>query len=81
MTRKMEAKGYLGHDVENRTYVYRPTISRKDVRHSILGNILVLSGSLEGVEKLSYEGDISVNEIRAEGLFGKVVHKIDEQPY
>ncbi|MHC4586791.1 MAG: BlaI/MecI/CopY family transcriptional regulator [Planctomycetota bacterium] len=40
MMRKLEAKGYLEHDVDERTYVYRPTISRKLVRHGILGDIL-----------------------------------------
>lgn len=40
MMRKIEAKGYLEHEVENRTYIYRSTISQKDVRHSILGDIL-----------------------------------------
>ena len=40
MMRKLEAKGYLEHDVDERTYVYRPTISRKVVRHGILGDIL-----------------------------------------
>ena len=40
MMRKLEAKGYLEHDVDERTYVYRPTISRKVVRNGILGDIL-----------------------------------------
>jgi predicted transcriptional regulator len=40
MMRKLEAKGYLEHDVDERTYVYRPTISQEAVRHGILGDIL-----------------------------------------
>ena len=40
MMRKLEIKGYLKHDIDDRTYIYRPTISRKDVRHGILGDIL-----------------------------------------
>jgi BlaI family transcriptional regulator, penicillinase repressor len=40
MMRKIEAKGYLAHDIENRTFIYRPAISQKDVRHSLLGDIL-----------------------------------------
>ena len=40
MMRKIEAKGYLEHDVDNRTYVYRPTISQNVARKSILGDIL-----------------------------------------
>ncbi len=40
MMRKLEAKGYLEHDVDDRTYVYRPAISKKAVRHGILGDVL-----------------------------------------
>jgi BlaI family transcriptional regulator, penicillinase repressor len=40
MMRKLEAKGYLAHNVEDRTFVYRPTISQRDVRHGVLGDIL-----------------------------------------
>jgi predicted transcriptional regulator len=40
MMRKLEAKGYLEHDVHERTYVYRPTISKKVVRHGMLGDVL-----------------------------------------
>ena len=40
MMRKLEAKGYHEHDVDERTYVYHPTISQEAVRHGILGDIL-----------------------------------------
>ena len=40
MMRELEAKGYLEHDVDERTYVYRPIISQEAVRHGILGDIL-----------------------------------------
>ncbi len=40
MMRKLEAKGYLEHDVDDRTYIYRPVVSQKVVRHGILGDIL-----------------------------------------
>jgi BlaI family transcriptional regulator, penicillinase repressor len=40
MMRKIEAKGYLEHDVENRTFIYRPAISQRTVRHSVLVDIL-----------------------------------------
>ena len=40
MMRKLEAKGYLEHDVDDRTYVYRPTISQKAARRGILGDIV-----------------------------------------
>ncbi|MBN1507636.1 MAG: BlaI/MecI/CopY family transcriptional regulator [Sedimentisphaerales bacterium] len=47
MMRKLEAKGYLEHDVADRTYVYRATISRQAARHSLLGDLLerVFEGS------------------------------------
>ena len=40
MMRKLEAKGYLQHDVDDRTYVYRAAISRRTVRHGVLGDLL-----------------------------------------
>jgi predicted transcriptional regulator len=47
MMRKLEAKGYLAHDVAERTFVYRATISRQEARHSLLGDLLerVFEGS------------------------------------
>jgi predicted transcriptional regulator len=40
MMRKLEAKGYLKHDVDDRTYVYRATISQQTVRQGVLGDLL-----------------------------------------
>jgi predicted transcriptional regulator len=40
MMRKLEAKGYLKHDVDDRTYVYRPVISQQAVRQGLLGDII-----------------------------------------
>jgi len=40
MMRKLEAKGYLKHDVDGRTYVYEPTISRRQVRQRMVGDLL-----------------------------------------
>jgi BlaI family penicillinase repressor len=47
MMRKLEAKGYLEHQVADRTYVYRATVSRQRARHSLLGDLLerVFEGS------------------------------------
>jgi predicted transcriptional regulator len=47
MMRKLEAKGYLEHEKDERTYVYRSTITRRDVRHSLLRDLLerVFDGS------------------------------------
>jgi BlaI family transcriptional regulator, penicillinase repressor len=38
--RNIEAKGYLEHDIENRTFIYRPAVSQRAVRHSILDDLL-----------------------------------------
>ena len=40
MMRKLEAKGYLTHTVKDRTYVYQPAISRREVRQGVLGDLL-----------------------------------------
>jgi BlaI family penicillinase repressor len=40
MMRKLEAKGYLKHEVDDRTYVYAPTISRRAARHSLLSDLV-----------------------------------------
>ncbi len=40
MMRKLEVKGYLEHDVDDRTYIYRPTISQQAARRGILGDIV-----------------------------------------
>ena len=62
MMRKIEAKGYLEHDVDDRTYVYRPTISQQAARKGILGDIVerlfegspsLLLNSLVGQDHLS----------------------------
>ena len=40
MMRKLEAKGYLEHEVDDRTYVYQATISQQAAQHSMLGDLL-----------------------------------------
>ena len=40
MMRKLEVKGYLEHEVDGRTYVYRPLISQQAVRHGVLGDLV-----------------------------------------
>ncbi|MHC4557684.1 MAG: BlaI/MecI/CopY family transcriptional regulator [Planctomycetota bacterium] len=67
MMRKLEAKGYLEHDVDERTYVYRPTISQEAVRHGILGDILdrLFEGSASLLlNSLAEQNRISENEQR-----------------
>ena len=40
MMRKLEAKGYLMHEVDGRTYVYQPAISHRAVRRCLLGDLV-----------------------------------------
>ena len=48
MMRKLEFKGYLAHKVDERTFVYRPTITRAQVRKSLLAELVdqVFDGSI-----------------------------------
>ena len=40
MMRNLETKGYLAHDVDDRTYVYRPLVSRQTARRGMLRDLL-----------------------------------------
>ena len=67
MMRKLEAKGYLEHDVADRTYVYRATISRQAARHSLLGDLLerVFEGSPSLlISSLVERNHVSEDELR-----------------
>ena len=66
MMRKIEAKGYLEHDVDNRTYVYRPTISQNVARRSILGDIL--DRLFEGSPALLLNSLVEQNQVSKEEL-------------
>ncbi|NQV35279.1 MAG: BlaI/MecI/CopY family transcriptional regulator [Phycisphaeraceae bacterium] len=47
MMRKLEAKGYLKHEVDTRTYVYQAAIKRQEVRQGLLGDLMdrIFAGS------------------------------------
>ncbi len=67
MMRKLEAKGYLEHDVADRTFVYRATISRQQARHSMLGDLLnrVFEGSpSQLVSSLVEQNHVTEDELR-----------------
>ena len=66
MMRKLETKGYLKHDVDDRTYVYRPTISQETVRHGILGDIL--DRLFEGSPSLLLDSLVEQNRISKKEL-------------
>ncbi len=40
MMRNLEAKGYLEHEVDGRTFVYQPTLTRATARQSMLSELL-----------------------------------------
>jgi predicted transcriptional regulator len=70
--RNIEAKGYLEHNVDNRTYIYRATISKKAVQHGILGDILerffegspfLLMNSLVEQNKISMEELVQIKQL------------------
>lgn len=49
MMRKLEAKGYLKHEENDRTFIYRAIVSRAQVRKSLLADLVdrVFDGSAE----------------------------------
>jgi BlaI family penicillinase repressor len=68
MMRKLEAKGYLRHDVDGRTFVYEAMISRQAVRQNVLGNLIerLFEGSPELlVSNLIARRDLSAKELKA----------------
>ena len=66
MMRKLEAKGYLEHDVDDRTYVYRPTISQQAARRGILGDIV--DRLFEGSPSLLLNSLVEQNHINEKEL-------------
>jgi len=67
MMRKLEAKGYLEHEVDGRTYVYLPLISQQAVRHGVLGDLVerLFEGSTSLLlTSLVEQNRISENELR-----------------
>lgn len=72
MLRHIEAKGYIAHDVDHRTYVYRPTVSQADARKRILGDILdrlfegspaLLMNSLVEQDRISEEELLQIEKL------------------
>jgi BlaI family penicillinase repressor len=40
MLRKMEDKGVVAHRAEGRQFIYRPTVTQAQVRHSMVGDLV-----------------------------------------
>ncbi len=72
MMRKLEAKGYLEHDLDDRTYVYRPAISQQAARRGILGDIV--DRLFEGSPSLLLNSLVEQDHISEKEL--KKIHKL-----
>jgi len=64
--RKLEAKGYLEHEVHERTYVYQATVSRQEVRQSLLSDLL--ERVFEGSPALLVNSLVEQNQVSDEDL-------------
>jgi BlaI family penicillinase repressor len=60
LLRRLEAKGYAEHDVEARTYVYRPKVEQKDVATQAIRGIIerFCAGSVESLLAGMVDGDL-----------------------
>ncbi|MHC4692597.1 MAG: BlaI/MecI/CopY family transcriptional regulator [Planctomycetota bacterium] len=79
MMRKLEAKGYLKHDVDDRTYVYRPVISQQTVRHGLLGDII--DRLFDGSASLLFNSLVEQKRIKKEELseIRKLIKKVKDE--
>ena len=76
MMRKLEAKGYLGHDVDDRTYVYHAKISQQAARKGILGDMV--DRLFEGSPSLLLNSLVEQNRISEKEL-GEIQKLIKER--
>ena len=66
MLRKMEDKGVVTHRAERRQFVYRPTVSRAEIRESMVGELVerVFGGDARAlVAHLVSEHEIDTREL------------------
>jgi len=75
MMRKLEAKGYLEHEVDGRTYVYCPSISQQAVRQGVLGDLV--ERLFEGSTSLLLTSLVEQNRISENELCE--IHKLIEE--
>ena len=67
MLRELERKGLLVHDVDDRTYIYRPTQTRKRITTGILRDLIkrVFDGSAESlIASLVEDEEIGMDELK-----------------
>jgi predicted transcriptional regulator len=83
MLRKMEDKGVVDHRVEDRHFVYRPTVTEDEVRSSMVGELLdrLFAGDPAAlVSHLVADRDIDEAEIeRLRELLAKADTRKDEK--
>ena len=68
MLKKMEAKGVVAHRVDGRVFVYRPTVDEREVRATMVSDLvgrLFAGDPTELVSHLLREGDIDAGELAA----------------
>jgi predicted transcriptional regulator len=60
LLRRLETKGYAEHDVEGRTYVYRPRVDQQDVAAQAVRGIIdrFCQGSVESLLVGMVDGDL-----------------------
>jgi len=66
MLKKMEDKGVVAHRVEGRVFVYRPTVEEREVRTTMVGDLVgrLFEGDPTAlVSHLLHEGDIDSEEL------------------
>jgi predicted transcriptional regulator len=79
MMRKLEAKGYLKHEVRERTYVYQAAVCREAVEHGLVGDLVerLFGGSASLlVSSLVEQNRVSEKELRE---IQKLIEKRREQ--
>ena len=83
MLRKMEDKGIVDHRVEDRHFVYRPTVTEDEIRSSMVGELLdrLFAGDPAAlVSHLVADHDIDEAEIeRLRALLARVERKDGQQ--
>jgi BlaI family transcriptional regulator, penicillinase repressor len=64
LLRRLEAKGYAEHDVDGRTYVYRPKVDQKDVAAQAVRGVIdrFCHGSVESLLVGMVDGDLITPE-------------------
>ena len=66
LLRRLDDRGVVGHRTEGRQYVYRPRVSEREVRHSMVGELTERLFDGDATELISYlvsSGEISPGDL------------------